>query len=88
MCLIGLIIINHQIALRFLSADGKTRAWFGIIEMFFNYKYLLIIPIVISSIFIVKGIKKKENKKIIIYSIILSITALICVFLRIWRLMI
>ena len=83
------MIINYQIALTYLSADKKTQLLFGIIELLrFSYKYDIIIPILISSILIVIGIKKKETKKLIIFSVILNIITLIFVFLKFWTLII
>jgi len=87
-CLIAIMIINYQIALRFLSSDAKTRLLFGMVELVYLYKYYIIIPILISSIFIAIGIKKKETKKLIIFSVVLNIITLYCLFLRFWALMI
>lgn len=41
----GLIYINYQIATRYLKADGKTQALFGIVEYLeFQHRYLILVP--------------------------------------------
>jgi hypothetical protein len=61
--IVALFIINREIALRYLSSDGKTKALFGIIEIFsFSYKYFFIIPAIFSLSTAFLAIKKREFK--------------------------
>jgi hypothetical protein len=81
--------INHDIALRYLSSDGKTRALFGITEILsFSYQYYLVILSVLSIVITFISIRKKEKKRTIILAISLSILSIVLIFSRIWRLMI
>ncbi len=86
--LIGLNI-NHDIALRYLSSDGKTQALFGITEILsFSYKYYFLIISLISIVLLIFSLRKKENKLMIGFAFGLNILSILIIVLRIWRLMI
>lgn len=81
------IIINYQLAKEYLRVDGKTQALFGIKEMFqFSYQYYIAGIGLLSTFLAFIGKGSNISKKYI--AIILSLAALIIVFLRIWRLFI
>ena len=84
-----LIILNYNLAQRFLSVDGKTQALFGIIELsWLNYK-LYIVPFLILSLLLwVLSIRKKELRALSVTATILIVISIILVFIRIWRWMI
>jgi hypothetical protein len=88
---IGLVIkINHDLAIKYLSADGKTKALFGIIEFFdlSNYKYYLLV-LNLSSIFsIFLAIRNKERRVMILSSILMSLLSIILIFASLWKIMV
>jgi hypothetical protein len=47
----GVIWINYQIAQRYETSTGKTRALFGIIELTYSYKYFLSVVGIFASAF-------------------------------------
>jgi len=81
------IFINIQIAREYLKSDGKTRALFGIKEALqFGYQYYVCILGVISLIVAILGIKGNSKRRKVLSAILLSVFALILVFVRLWRL--
>ena len=81
------IIINIRIAREYLRSDGKTRALFGIKEvLLFGWQYYVCIPGVISLIIAILSIKGNSQRSNILSAILLSLFALIVVFMRLWRL--
>jgi hypothetical protein len=87
-CIIVIIKINHDIALVYISSDGKTQALFGLVEISFYYKYYFILLSLISLIFAITGFKKREKKLINRIAFLIGLLSLIFIFLEIWRLMI
>jgi len=83
-----IIKINHDIAIRYLSSDGKTKALFGIIELQFNYKYYFILIGLLSLSLAILAIRKKGNILITQIATILGILSTALIFVRLWRLMI
>ena len=79
-------IINIQIANEYLRVDGKTKALFGIKEIFqFSYQYYVCILGVAAIIFAVISKNKAGLKTIII---LLAISTIVFVFVRLWRLLV
>ena len=81
------LLINIQIAKEYLRSDGKTRALFGIKELLqYGYQYYVLILGVCSLILAIMNLKGniQTNKKAAV--VLLSILAIIIVFVRIWRL--
>jgi len=89
LCLIVIIKINHDIASRYLSSDGKTKALFGITEILcFYYQYYFVILSLTAFVFAIFGSKRKENRLINQIAYLLGLFSMIIIFLRIWRIMI
>ena len=79
------LLINKWIADRYLIADGKTRALFGITELLsFGYQYYVAILGILSVILASSGIYHKQNRAIL--ALLLGAGAILLVFVRIWRL--
>lgn len=79
--------INNQIAHRYLHADGKTQAMFGIIELVeFNYRYLILIPAIVSIYLVVRIIRSKEFKLWDIVTILVATLAIIGAVTSSWKL--
>ncbi len=79
------LLINKWIADRYLIADGKTRALFGITELLsFGYQYYVAILGIVSVILAGSGIYHKQNRAIL--ALLLGAGAILLVFVRIWRL--
>lgn len=77
------ITINFQISKAYSNSHGKGRALFGLTELLeFGYQYYITIIGIISLIFAIFSLKKKEK----VIGIFLSLTAISMVFARIWRL--
>jgi hypothetical protein len=87
-CIVLILLINYIIALRFNSADGKTQALFGIIELTnYSYKYYFVLLSFISLVFAIAAKRRKEPVKLNRIAFILGIISLVLIFLRIWRMM-
>ena len=83
------IFINYKIAQRYLRADGKTRALFGITELFqFGYQYYLAIPVTIAFIFALAAIRNNRQQGKLVFALLISLFAIVLVFVRCWRLMV
>lgn len=88
-CIVAEIITNYNISIRYLSSDGKTRALFGVIEATnFYYKYYFIVVGMFSLVLGLLAIKKKEKLLVIQLALVLSILAIISIFIQLWKLMI
>jgi len=88
-CIIAVIVVNRKIANQYLFSDGKTQALFGINEiLIYSYKYYFLILGIVSLMFGLLAIRRKENKIAIIIALLLSILSFLSVTLRIWTLMI
>lgn len=88
-CVIAVIIVNLKIANQYLLSDGKTKAMFGLIEITaFLYQYYFVALGIISLIFGLIAIKKKELKLLYQTALFLSILSIISVFIKLWKLMI
>lgn len=81
------IFINIQITKEYLRSDGKTRALFGIKEYLeFGYQYYVCILGLIALIMAILSIKGDGRNGLKRSAILLSVLALVTVFVRIWRL--
>lgn len=88
-CFAGLLIHDYNLSLIYLSSDGKTRALFGIIELTRLHIKLYFIPFALLSIvFAVLAVKKKEKKGRVVVSMVCCLIAIISFFVRYWRFMI
>ncbi|MFT3844108.1 MAG: hypothetical protein QM725_03575 [Lacibacter sp.] len=87
--IIATIIINIEIAKEYLRVDGKTRALFGIKELFqFGFQYYVSVIGFISFFFALLHLKVKEDRRKTIAAILLSLFTISIVFGRIWRLIV
>jgi hypothetical protein len=78
------LVINYFIAKEYLRSDGKTKALFGIKELYqFGYQYYIVALGFIAMIFILPVIKCRHPLKW--KAIFLNVIAIIIVFVRIWR---
>ena len=78
--------INIQIANEYLRVDGKTKALFGIKEVFqFSYQYYVSILGVAALIFAIIANVKFSSKSI---TILFAVSSIVLVFVRIWRIFI
>ena len=85
-CILVIAWINLKIANRYLLADGKTQALFGIVEtLSFPYKYWFIGLSIGSIITSLLGKRRNEGQKISIISLSLSLISLTIIFMPIWR---
>jgi len=78
--------INIQIANEYLRVDGKTKALFGLKEIFqFSYQYYVCILGVAAMIFALKANNRTVSKTM---TLLLSISTIVLVFVRFWRLLV
>lgn len=88
-CVIVIIKINNDIAIKYLLSDGKTKLLFGIIEALnFHYKYYFILMSLTALAFSIFAFKRRENKIINRITFIMALLSLILIFSPIWRIMI
>jgi hypothetical protein len=81
------VFINIQIAREYVRVDGKTRALFGLVEVLqFGYQYYLCIAGVIALVVAILAIKGGGQRKKILFAILLSLFAIVVVFVRLWKL--
>ena len=86
-CILYIVLINHEIAVRYLEADGKTRALF-FVEFSFNYKYYVLLPAFLALASGIVSFRREQLKTRPVISIVLACLTIVLVVLRIWRLMI
>ncbi|MGE5107920.1 MAG: hypothetical protein ACM3H8_10270 [Sphingobacteriales bacterium] len=88
-CVVYLLILNYNLAQHYLSADGKTQALFGIIELtWLSYKIYVVPFLMLSLVFWILSIRKKEAKSLSILAAILSTLSVVLLFIRFWTWMI
>jgi len=81
------VFINIQIAKQYLRSVGKNRALFGLYELLqFGYQYYVAILGFIALVMAILGIKGDNRRSLKLSAILLSVLALMAVFVRIWRL--
>lgn len=87
--IVSCIILNYDLAKLYIKASGKTKALFGIIELSrLDLKTWIFIAGLTALILSLVAIKRKENKKLYQFSFVISLIAMILVFIRIWKWMI
>ena len=80
------IAINIRIANEYLRVDGKTKALFGLKEIFqFSYQYYVCILGVAAIIFALKANSTTVSKTM---TLLLAISTIALVFVRFWRLLV
>ncbi len=79
--------INYQIAEVYLKSGGKTRALFGIKELYqFGYQYYVVVIGSLSLVLAILSINTKAQEGKAVAVILLSLLAIFAVFARGWRL--
>src|SRR5665648_12875 len=79
--------INYDIAIRYLSSTGKSRALF-LAELTFNYKFYFLLISLISLILCVFSLRKKEHSVMVTFAFVIGVLSIIVISVRIWRFMI
>lgn len=84
-----LIRNNYNLSVLYLSAKGKTRGMFGIVETLnYYFKYYILVIIAVALLFAIVALRKKEEMQVVYLSIGLCMLTAILVFVPLWRLMI
>ena len=87
--IIAIIYVDTQIAVRYVQADGKTKALFGLVELGqFGFKFWILVPAILSILLTVKIIRLKEFKIWDALTILISLTTIIGTITSSWRLLI
>ena len=82
------LFINHKIAETFLRADGKARAIFLPELLVFGYQYYVVLLGIVALILAIIGVRKNTQTTKKTTAVLLSLLAIMIVFVRIWRLFI
>ena len=82
------LFINHKIAEAYLKADGKTRAVFLPELLVFGYQYYVAMLGIVALILAITGVKKNSQTTKKFLAVLLSLLAIVIVFIRSWRLFI
>lgn len=77
--------INVSIFKKYINADGKTKALFGVIEIQYTYKYYFLLITLVSVIFLFYAYKKNEQIVVKIASLLLFVLALLSIFINFWK---
>lgn len=84
-----LIRNNYNLSVLYLSAKGKTRGLFSIVETLnYYFKYYILVIIAVALLFAVVAMRKKEEERMVYFAIGLCVLTAILVFVPLWRLMI
>lgn len=88
-CIVGLLINDYNLSVIYLSSDGKTRALFGLTELFrLHIKFYFIPFVLLSIVFGALAVRKNEKKTWVVACIIALVIAIVSFFIRSWRFMI
>lgn len=80
---------NYNLSVLYLSAKGKTRGMFGIVETLnYYFKYYILVIIAVALLFAFFALRKKEEARMVYMAIGLCVLTVILVFVPLWRLMI
>lgn len=83
-----IIYIDVQIAVRYIQADGKTKALFGLTELFqFGFKFWILVPAILSILLTIKIIRLREFKIWDAFAMLIALTAIIGTITSSWRLL-
>ncbi|MBF6642399.1 hypothetical protein IVB69_12985 [Flavobacterium sp. J49] len=87
--IIGIIYQNYRIAQIFNESRGKNRALFGITELTrLDVKLYLGLALIVSFIFGILSIRKREDFYFSILSVVLSFIGINLLFIKVWTWMI
>lgn len=85
---VTLVFIDIQIVDTYNEADGKTQAFFEIIEFFqFGYKYYLLIPASLSALLALRLFWRKESTRwdpVLLVPALLSIIGILFSSWKLW----
>jgi hypothetical protein len=88
----GLLLLirnNYNLSVLYLSAKGKARGLFGLVEVFNCYfKYYILVIVAVSLVFAFWAIRKKEEQAFVYIAIGICVFTSIMVFVPLWRLMV
>ena len=87
-CLIFSIKVNIETYNNYIQSTGKTRALFGLSELKFSYRFYFGILSLIGFLISANYLRKKENRILVLFAMLISILATIISFFRIWRIFI
>ena len=77
------ITINSKIANEYLRVNGKTKALFGLKEVFqFSYQYYVCLLGIVAIFFAIKANYSRVTKTM---ALLLALSSIILVFARFWR---
>lgn len=84
-----LIRNNYNLSVLYLSAKGKTRGMFGIVETLnYYFKYYILVIIAVALLFAIFALRKKEESRMVYWAIGLCVLTVILVFIPLWKFMI
>jgi hypothetical protein len=87
--LVAVFYIDVEIATTYQHSDGKTKALFGIIEISrFSYKYLVVIPALLSIVLITIVIWKRKFSFLDMAILAIGLIAIIGTITSSWKLII
>jgi hypothetical protein len=87
--LAALVYVDNEIAATYRQSDGKTQAMFGIIEITrFSYKYLILIPAILSIVLTAVVLWKGKFSLLDIGSLVIGVIAILGIVTSSWRLII
>jgi len=82
-----LVKINYDLALKFMVADGKTQALFGLVEIsYFSQKAFTIILSIMAMIIPLLGLLNNSHRGLNILASIIGFTTLVLNFINFWPL--
>jgi hypothetical protein len=85
----ALVYVDNEIATTYSQSDGKTQALFGLIEFSrFRYKYLILIPAMLSIALTVKVFGARKFSLFDMGSLVIALTAIIGTVTSSWRLLV
>lgn len=84
-CIIAIVQISYEMAVCYLTTDGKGRAVYGLIEISFAYKYYYLLLSIAAGIFAAIAMRKKENKILVVAAFVGSLLSAWVNFIDIWR---
>ncbi|MGO4707534.1 hypothetical protein AB4Y90_00175 [Chryseobacterium sp. 2TAF14] len=79
------IKINLETLIDYLSTDGKSQAFHGLIELKYLYKYYFLILSFLSSLFLVFAFKINELKPFKHSAAFILILGIVSVFTAFWK---
>ncbi len=78
------LLFHYKLGIEFSEADGKTQAFYGLKSFFTSYKFsgFGLLGFLITLI----AYRKKENLRLIIIAVLISLLSIILPFFDLWKL--